>query len=303
MLPRIFSRCCATQENGRTKERQKLAQLIVCEADDPRVTEALSETEVLRLAAPAFTTVWLSDILDRIAIRKIPEIQNTEGDELLFCTVQFPLGQSTTDADIRSALGRVPVLVQENPAFWNWIATGKSAMGGPKKKPKLRNAQTFVTTLDDGSPVLGNIELKDRSLMLSANSKTRAERGRALLAEHLGELVGQPLVEMQTVEQLLAPRDTPSSPPPADLSPKDHEAIVHATLDKHYRDMLDEPIPMLGNISPRMAAKTTKGRSKVVVWLKTLENHSAKFADSKNAMATYDVTWLWTELGVSDLRR
>ena len=60
---------------------------------------------------------------------------------------------------------------------------------------------------------------------------------------------------------------------------------------------------MLGNISPRTAAKTTKGRNKVVAWLKTLENHSAKFVDRENAMATYDVTWLWTELGVADLRR
>ena len=53
-----------------------------------------------------------------------------------------------------------------------------------------------------------------------------------------------------TVEQLLALRDTRPSPPPADLSPKEQEAIVHATLDKHYRGMLDEPIPMLGNVSP-----------------------------------------------------
>ena len=108
-----------------------------------------------------------------------------------------------------------------------------------RKRPKLRNAQTFVTTLDDGSLVLGNIELKDRSLMLSANSKTRAEKGRALLSEHLGELVGQPLVEMQTVEQLLASRDTRPSPPPADLSPKDQRGHcprnIGQALSRHAR--------------------------------------------------------------------
>jgi hypothetical protein len=195
------------------------------------------------------------------------------------------------------------VLVQENPAFWNWIATGKRPKGNRKKKQKQGRTQTFVTTLDNGALVLGAIELKDRSLILSANSKTRAERGRALLLEHLSGLIGQPLVEMQTVEQPLASRDTRPSPTPADLSPTEQEAIVHATLDKHYRDMLDEPIPMLGNVSPRTAAKTTKGRNNVVAWLKTLENHSAKFADRKNAVATYDVTWLWTELGIADLRR
>jgi hypothetical protein len=35
---------------------------------------------------------------------------------------------------------------------------------------------------------------------------------------------------------------------------------------------------VLGNKSPRAAVKTAKGRAKVVDWLKTLENHTAKFA-------------------------
>jgi hypothetical protein len=48
------------------KERYKLAQIIGCEADDPRVTDALSKTELLRLAAPIFTTVWLTDVLARV---------------------------------------------------------------------------------------------------------------------------------------------------------------------------------------------------------------------------------------------
>jgi len=88
-----------------------------------------------------------------------------------------------------------------------------------------------------------------------------------------------------------------------DLSPEEQEAIVHATLDRHYRGLLDEPIPMLGDLSPRAAATTAKGREKVAAWLKMLENYSAKLTDRNGPMATYDVTWLWSELGVSDLRR
>jgi hypothetical protein len=87
------------------------------------------------------------------------------------------------------------------------------------------------------------------------------------------------------------------------LSPEDQQAIVHDAFNKHYRDLLDQPIPMLGNVSPRTAAKTSKGRGKVVAWLKTLENHAAKLAGRKDSMATYDVTWLWSELGISDLRQ
>jgi hypothetical protein len=87
------------------------------------------------------------------------------------------------------------------------------------------------------------------------------------------------------------------------LSEDERRAIIRDGLDRHYRDLLDQPIPALGNQSPRAAVKTSKGRDKVVDWLKTLENHTAKLAGHNDEMASYDFSWLWTELGVSELRR
>ena len=66
--------------------------------------------------------------------------------------------------------------------------------------------------------------------------------------------------------------------------------------------MLGEPIPALGDTSPMKAVKTAKGREKVIAWLKTIENHSAKMPDS-DPMASYDFTWLWEKLGLADQRR
>lgn len=60
--------------------------------------------------------------------------------------------------------------------------------------------------------MLGSVELKDKALILSVNSQARSERGRALLSEALDGLVVQPLVEIQTLEQCMATRD--SAPPP-----------------------------------------------------------------------------------------
>src|SRR3979409_2322387 len=167
----------------------------------------------------------------------------------MFCSVHFPLVEGATENDIRSVLGRLTELKQESATFWNWIATGKPGNGGRVMKvPKQRGSQTFITTLHDGSLVLGNVELMERSLVLSANSETRAAKGRALLSENLGGLVGQPLVEMQTMQQLMASQDSRPLTPPLDLSPDDQQAIIHAALDKHYREELDEPIPKLGNV-------------------------------------------------------
>ncbi len=144
--------------------------------------------------------------------------------------------------------------------------------------------------------------MKDKGLILSVNSQARSERGRALLCEVLDGLVVQPLVEIQTLEQCMATRD-PAPPPKLNLSEDERRTIIHDGLDRHYRDLLDQPIPVLGNKSPRAAVKTAKGRAKVVDWLKTLENHTVKFAGSNDEMATYNFNWLWTELGVNELRR
>jgi hypothetical protein len=67
--------------------------------------------------------------------------------------------------------------------------------------------------------------------------------------------------------------------------------------------LLDQPIPMLGNKSPRAAVRTAKGRVKVVDWLKTLENRAAESAGRNGEIANYGFGWLWAELGVAELRR
>jgi len=285
------------------KEKRKLADVVARDVNDALIANAFSETALLRAAAPMITTVWLIDIIDRTMNPQIPEVRNTEGDELVFCTVHFPLTPDASAEDIKLALGCRPDLRQESATFWNWVETQKPAAAlGNKKQSGRWKFQTFGTTLDDSSLVLGNVELKEKTLVLSVNSKARSDRGRALLAEILRGLVAQPLVEMQTLEKLRASRDAPP-PPSLDLSEEERRTIIHSSLDRHYRDLLNQPVPILGNLSPRAAARTAKGRSKVVDWIKMLENHASKLAGRNDPMATYDFNWLWTELGVGDLRR
>jgi hypothetical protein len=283
------------------KEKQKLADLVGRDVNDPAIVNGFSQTALLRAAAPTITTVWLIDIIDRATAPHIPEVRNAEGDELLFCTLHYPFADRAEVDDIRLALNRCPEFRQENATFWNWIGPLRSAKASGAQKQALKS-QTFTTTLDDGSLVLGTVELKDKALILSVNSQARAERGRVLLSEVLHGLLAQPLVELQTLEQCMATRDpTPTAKP--NLSEGERRSIIHEGLDRHYRALLDQPIPALGNKSPRAAVKTSKGRDKVVDWLKTLENHTAKLAGHNDEMASYDFNWLWTELGVSELRR
>jgi hypothetical protein len=69
-----------------------------------------------------------------------------------------------------------------------------------------------------------------------------------------GALVGQPLVELQSIEQLKAAPGSTASPI-LDISEQERLAIIRDSLDRHYRNQLDQPIPALGNKSPRAVAR------------------------------------------------
>jgi len=159
-------------------------------------------------------------------------------------------------------------------------------------------------TLDDGAVVLGNIELADGAVSLSANSQSRAERGQALLTPLLGKLVRTPLTQIQTVEQLVASRPDREPAPADEIPPHVQASIVHEALDSHYRAALDQPLDMLGGKTPRACARTKAGREKIAGWLKFLESQSSRRGrDADEPMASYDFGWMWAELGVADLRR
>ena len=70
-----------------------------------------------------------------------------------------------------------------------------------------------------------------------------------------------------------------------------------------WRTGLDEPVGMLGDITPRAAVRTAAGRGRVAGWLKHLENRSSSQLDRNDPMATYDFTWMWRELGIESLRK
>jgi hypothetical protein len=142
-----------------------------------------------------------------------------------------------------------------------------------------------------------------KAVTLSANSEARAERGRAMLEPALAGFVRPPMVERQTVEQMMASQRGRTLPRGSlSISPEEERRIVHQALTDHYRRTLDDPIPVLDGQSPRKAAMTRKGRTKVLEWLKELENSSARHG-LDDPMAGYDFAWLWQELGLGNDRR
>lgn len=235
-----------------------------------------------------FTLSWLFDTLDRAM--GLPAMQNSDGDDLMFHDVRFPLANGVTQKDIAAGVNAIPAMAQENAKFWNWLEDK------PKGRTKVKQAEalSFDATMDNGLRVLGNVELKGRFLHLSTNSAPRAEKGTFLIRQALGDIVGTPLTEIRTVEQMMAERPPREGGEAAsEVPPEIAEQVVHQFMDRQYRETLDQPVGMLGNKTPRQAAKSAVGRQKVAEWLKYLENQSANQPDPADPMATYSFEWMW----------
>jgi hypothetical protein len=218
----------------------------------------------------------------------------------MFHDVRFPLTNGVTQKDVAAQVNAIPAMAQENAKFWNWLEDKPNG----RKKEKQADALSFDATMDNGQRVLGNVELKGRFLHLSTNSAARAEKGTMLIRQALGDIVGTQLTEIRTVEQMMAerpPRDHGGAA--SEVPPEIAEQAVHQFMDRQYRETLDQPVGMLGNKTPRQAAKSAVGRQKVADWLKYLENQSVNQPDPADPMATYSFEWMWKELGVHDLRR
>ena len=152
------------------------------------------------------------------------------------------------------------------------------------------------------STVLGSLELKGKSLLVTVNSVARAAKVEALLTKAAGQCLKQPLTTIRTVEQMMA-EERPERPREgADEIPSEiARQIKHDYMDKHYRETLNTPLPALDGKSPRQAVRSAVGREKVLEWLKLIENRNAQHDDA--AIGAYDFGWMWAELGLQDHRK
>lgn len=262
------------------------------------------DIETLRELAPMFTLTWLFRTLEDMARQmEGPALFNGDGEDLVFHEVCFPLAKGVTQKKVADALEGVEALRPESRSFWNWL---KEPGSDPVPlSGRDENGRFLRTEMDDGAIVLGTLELRGRQLRLQVNSENRAERGRAMLQAVLGTLVGAPLTQIMTPVQAMEERehDGRAASPDLQIPPEEEAQIIGQMLERHYRQVLDEPVPALGNVTPREAVRTASGRKKVAAWLKDIENTTARAWKNDGAGVAYDFGWMWHELGITMLRK
>lgn len=108
----------------------------------------------------------------------------------------------------------------------------------------------------------------------------------------LGTQLGKPLAEHTNIDALEALSSGSLPLDRSELPPELLEAMSEQ-ITAHYRQTLDEPIPMLNDKSPRECAKDPGLQSDVIAWLKYMEN-----LNQRSPGSTYDFGWMWSELGL-----
>ena len=260
-----------------------------------RTVPPIPREEILRILplGQILSHFWLIDAPARVQA-PLPELRNTDDEPLILCEVRFPI--TGDEAEISNVLDKIEQFqrVEDGEAHWIW-----SALGSPTHRlSQGRRGRPIVEPTEDlGLTTLGHAEIGSGAVTLSVNSKERAERGQALLSSQLGDLVGQAEVSTQDLYQLLKARE--GQPTRDEVEPPSEEVVaaMHAYLDDHYRQTLDDPLPVLGGRTLRQAAKTKKGRKEVLDWLKSLENIEHRKA-ARQGQPVYDTNWIWQELGI-----
>lgn len=254
----------------------------------------------LQDSCPAFTTIWLTYTLERLH-EPLPEIINRDGEALVLTETRFPFLAEQLEKIARH-LDAAPEWERDNPDehTWVWLPEPK-ALGN---KPQRGIA---IETFQDGQrPISGTLELKPGVLALTTNSKERADRAQDVLETLLRGLVGPALSMGQTPEQLMAENEShqqgeDGQEPTDTIDPEIAAEVINNMMDQHYRQCLDESIPMLGNKTPRQCAKSKEGREKVIEWLKLLENNELRRAAGEG-QEPYDSSWMWDELKLTRYR-
>ena len=242
--------------------------------------------------ARMFTHVWLLDTILR-AQAPLPELHNTDDEPIMFCRVRFSVVGD--EAEVATMLDGIECFErdQEDEPSWTW-----SVPGSPLHRMAIRRRGDGVPESESviGNTSLGHAELNAGAVTLFVNSCERAERGRDLLASCLGDLVGPPLTSHQDPERALEDHAGQSDVEP-EFPPDEAVQAIHSYLDDYYRRILDDPHPSVDGKTLRQAARTRKGREKVIDWLKQLENTEYRRA-AQQRHKPYNASWIWRELGI-----
>jgi SEC-C motif-containing protein/antitoxin Xre/MbcA/ParS-like protein len=199
------------------------------------------------------------NIVDPLLNPSLPELRNTDGDELSLQRLIFDVAsaQETFDALKHLALGS---------AEEDLLASAERAADGgllrvefPWSKRGNRIHKGWSNT------TLGMIEIDQGRLSVHVNSDERAAKFKRIVSKALGARAKYRVTEIQSAERALEEAmDGERATPDVDETGLAEDPAIKAQLtemlSRHYDDWLRQKLPALGGKTPLQVAKDMHGR-------------------------------------------
>jgi hypothetical protein len=225
-----------------------------------------SIADFFKRMAPIFHQLWL----EQVALSPRPKVVTGDGELLIFAKVLFDL--EDRQAAISSLAGRDDIIDHGDDTY-GWLeSTG------------------------DLQRSIGTILIEEKRVVFDTTSQKRAEKARDELPRLFGGSVRFRMISYEDVAQALkrAPPATKQREP--DIPVEEQRKVLGEFYEQHYRKWLNEPVPALGNRTPRHAARLKTVRPKLIALLKDFESHSER--QRRAGEIAYDFGWIWKELGL-----
>jgi hypothetical protein len=228
--------------------------------------------------------LW-EDAVDRLDRRPPPRLENTDGDPLQDTLDRFSLEAASRQL-VEAALGALEGL-------------------GIESLPDVDGAAaTIFRAVRDGSSVagmdnvtVGTIEIDASEVCARTNSERRADDLRSRIEAACAGLLVHTGRERRDMQDMLASAsgrgtaDMEATTPPES---GEHDALILEFKRRHYAAWPDEPVPALGGLTPREAARRSEARRRLVALLKEFEMNETREPESRR----FDVEDLRRELGI-----
>jgi len=257
-IPHVYP---ATAKDGLLKGLRKAHQLFTREFPER------SLADFFRSMAPVFHQLWL----EQVVVRPVPKIMTSDGDPFVFAKVIFDL--LDRDALTKALTGHLDV-VDHGDGSYGW----------------LEDAGAFQRSV-------GTVVVEDRRVVFETTSQRRAERGKEFLQRLLGDAVSFRVIAYEDVGQALKRAPARPKDKMPEIPPEVQAEVLGRFYEEHYRKWLDQPVPALGDRTPRHAAKLKTVRPKLITLLKDFESHAER--QRRAGEPAYDFGWMWKELGLA----
>ena len=205
--------------------------------------------------------------------------------------------------------GEPILLITDHYRVTDWAALTQSLSAQSDVEGDRESGWNRLIDCTDGqvrSVATINVEKRSDQITTFYKTQRHADEGRRWFESVAGGAVRFMSRELSDPAGLLRNRPAGQAAKPAesgpDGSPQALTALIETTLRRVYAKWPDEPIPALGDQTPRQAIKTPAGLERVKGLLRMYEaNEQRQAAEQGRGTVSFD--FLWQALGISDQRR